>query len=385
MMTAVTNFEAKPLPKSTRALREDVQTFLRSYKPKLTEIQKAKSWMGFDREFSKALAKKGFIGLTVPKKFGGQGKDGFSRFTVIEELLLNGMPVGAHWIADRQSAPLILKYGTEEQKSFYLPKICSADAFFCIGMSEPNSGSDLASVRTRATKIDGGWSLSGQKIWTTNAHLCDFMIILVRTSGTAEDRHEGLSQFIVDLKQPGIDIRKIRDLTGDHHFNEVFFNEVFLPDNCLVGKEGAGWQQVISELAFERSGPERIYSSITLFDAWIQHSRDTALTSDAPVLAGKILTELITLRAMSLSVVAKIEEGEEPVIESAIVKDLGTELEQMIPHSLAENLATNPESVVSQELLSALAYGMQISPTYSLRGGTREILRGMIARGLGLR
>ncbi len=341
--------------------------------------------MGFDRDFSKALAKNGFIGLTIPKKFGGQGKDGFSRFTVIEELLLNGMPVGAHWIADRQSAPLILKYGTDEQKSFYLPKICSADAFFCIGMSEPNSGSDLASVRTRATKIDGGWSLSGQKIWTTNAHLCDFMIILVRTSGTSEDRHEGLSQFIVDLKQPGIDIRKIRDLTGDHHFNEVFFNEVFLPDNCLVGIEGAGWQQVISELAFERSGPERVYSSITLFDAWIHHSRNAALTNDASPLAGKILTDLITLRAMSLSVVAKIEEAEEPVIESAIVKDLGTELEQMIPYALAENLATNPESVVSQELLSALAYGMQISPTYSLRGGTREILRGMIARGLGLR
>ena len=384
-MTVVTNFEAKPLPKSTQALREDVQTFLRSYKPKLTEIQKAKSWMGFDRDFSKALAKNGFIGLTIPKKFGGQGKDGFSRFAVIEELLLNGMPVGAHWIADRQSAPLILKYGTDEQKSFYLPKICSADAFFCIGMSEPNSGSDLASVRTRATKIDGGWSLSGQKIWTTNAHLCDFMIILVRTSGASEDRHEGLSQFIVDLKQPGIDIRKIRDLTGDHHFNEVFFNEVFLPDNCLVGIEGAGWQQVISELAFERSGPERVYSSITLFDAWIQHSRNAALTNDASPLAGKILTDLITLRAMSLSVVAKIEEGEEPVIESAIVKDLGTELEQMIPYALAENLATNPEGAVSQELLSALAYGMQISPTYSLRGGTREILRGMIARGLGLR
>jgi alkylation response protein AidB-like acyl-CoA dehydrogenase len=233
--------------------------------------RRARSWQGFDATFSRALAKAGYLGLTLPRRYGGGERGPLARFVVIEELLCAGAPVAAHWIADRQSAPLILNYGTDAQRERYLPLICAGDVFFCIGMSEPGSGSDLASVRTRAERTARGWLLNGQKTWTTHAMHSDYMIALVRTSGSAADRHVGLSQLIVDLHAPGVTIRRITDLTGDAHFAEVFFENVELAADALIGTEGDGWRQVNAELAFERSGPERIYSSVVLLDAWIEH------------------------------------------------------------------------------------------------------------------
>jgi alkylation response protein AidB-like acyl-CoA dehydrogenase len=348
--------------------------------------QLARSWMGFDAEFSRALAARGWVGLTFPPQYGGGGKDAFHRFVLAEELLARGAPVSAHWIADRQSGPLILKYGTAQQKDFFLPKICAAEAFFCIGMSEPQSGSDLAGLRTRATRSAEGWVLKGQKLWTTNAHRAQYMIALVRTHGGPEDRHAGLSQMIVDLSLPGITVRTIGDLAGDAHFNEVFFDDVRLPHDALIGEEGAGWTQVTAELAYERSGPERIYGSIVLFDAWLDHLRGQARASDADVmLAGKLLAHLAPLREMSLALSARLAEGASPVIEAALVKDLGTEFEQALPNWLADALYAAPDDAPPDMLLRTLHYVLQVCPTFSLRGGTREILRGVIARGLGLR
>src|SRR6218665_1106276 len=158
-----------------------------------------------------------------PAPMAGAGPGPFARYVLVEEFLNFGAPVGAHWIADRQSGPLILKYGTEAQKQFYLPRICRGEAFFCIGMSEPGAGSDLASVKTRVRPNAQGFLLDGQKIWTTNAQRCQYMIALVRSSGAAADRHQGLSQVIVDLALPGVSVRPITDLAGDSHFCEVFF------------------------------------------------------------------------------------------------------------------------------------------------------------------
>jgi alkylation response protein AidB-like acyl-CoA dehydrogenase len=305
---------------------------------------------------------------------------------VVEELLSAGAPVAAHWIADRQSAPLILQYGTEQQREFYLPRICKGEAFFCIGMSEPGSGSDLASVRTRAERTDAGWRLNGQKIWTTNAMNSDYMIALVRTSGTPADRHNGLSQLIVDLHAPGVTVRPITDLTGDAHFAEVFFENVDLSEDALIGTEGEGWRQVTAELAFERSGPERIYSSVVLLDAWVRHLRTTGrLEGSAAELAGRLTAQIATLRAMSIAVTARLAAGESPVVEASLVKDLGTSFEQSIPLLIGDDLGTHPEEPVDAELYRTLLYVSHIAPSFSLRGGTREILRGIIARGLGLR
>ncbi|NIO40892.1 MAG: acyl-CoA dehydrogenase [Burkholderiales bacterium] len=376
----------KSIPQQAESLRPAIREFVKSYTKNVPLDQRVRSWMGFDADFSRELAQRGWVGVTLPKEYGGAGLDAFARFVLIEELLGNSAPVAAHWIADRQSGPLILNYGTDEQKNFYLPRICSAEAFFCIGMSEPQSGSDLASVRTRATKTAIGWKLNGQKIWTTNAHRSHYMIALVRTSGSAQDRHTGLSQFIVDLSKPGVTIRQIEDLTGDAHFNEVFFEDVELDDDALIGTEGSGWEQVTAELAFERSGPERFYSAIALFDLWLDYLRQHhSADAWARELAGRIVSHLAVLRAMSVSVTRRLAEGESPAIEAALVKDLGTELEQCIPVAISEELGRHLGHAVPDGLWRALAYVNQICPTYSLRGGTREILRGMIARGLGLR
>jgi alkylation response protein AidB-like acyl-CoA dehydrogenase len=382
-------FRFAALPAGTNPFRAEVKAFLQSSLEPMPADIRARSWMGFNAAFSKKLAARGWVGVTLPARYGGASLDAFSRFVLVEELLAAGAPVSAHWIADRQSGPLILKFGTEAQRQFYLPKICAAEAFFCIGMSEPNAGSDLASVGTRATRcqIDGssGWRLSGRKIWTTNAQHCHYMIALVRSSGEPQDRQKGLSQFIVDLALPGVTVRPIRDLAGDAHFSEVFFDNVLLADDALIGNEGSGWAQVNAELAFERSGPERVYSSIVLLEHWIACLRRSPHASEHAGTIGRFATHLATLRNMSIAVTAKLVNGESPLVEAALVKDIGTEFEQSIPAVIEAAIAMDPDAPVDAELYRAVAYVSQVAPTYSLRGGTREILRGMIARGLGLR
>jgi alkylation response protein AidB-like acyl-CoA dehydrogenase len=378
-------FRLTALPAHAQAFRGEVKRFLAEHLPSVSADVRARSWTGFSADFSRKLAARGWVGLTLPQAYGGAGLDAFSRFVLVEELLCAGAPVAAHWIADRQSGPLILKFGSDAQKDFYLPRICAGQAFFCIGMSEPNSGSDLASVRSRATRCEGGWRLSGRKIWTTNAHHADYMIALVRTSGAPEDRHNGLSQFIIDLKQPGISVRPIVDLAGDAHFSEVAFDDVLLGDDALVGEEGSGWKQVNAELAFERSGPERFYSSIVLLDLWADTLRRNGASAAEASLLGSFLTQLSSLRNLSLALTALLARGESPVVEAALVKDIGTEFEQAIPAAIAAAISADPHAPVDAELYRTVAYLNQVAPTFSLRGGTREILRGMIARGLGLR
>lgn len=385
-MSTLNSLTLTSIPAEDEALRTEVRTFLTVAVREMPAHVRARSWGGYNAEFSRELGRRGWLGITLPKEYGGAGRSPFARYVLVEEFLNFGAPVGSHWIADRQSGPLILKYGTEAQKQYYLPKICRGEAFFCIGMSEPNAGSDLASVKSRAMPNEQGFALNGQKIWTTNAQHCHFMIALVRTSGETTDRHKGLSQVIVDLSLPGVTVRPITDLSGDSHFCEVFFDNVQLPPDALIGQEGGGWEQVTAELAFERSGPERLFSSIVLFDEWLSFVRTKAgHTPDAMRLAGKVFTQLTPLRAMSVAVQEKLTRGESPIVEAALVKDLGTSVEQMIPAAIADDLFSRDSESVPLELLLTLNYITEVAPSYSLRGGTRDILRGMIARGLGLR
>lgn len=374
------------IPAEAEQMRSEIRGFLNKNLATIPADIRARSWLGYNAEFSKLLAQHGWIGMTLPKEYGGRGLGLFERFVLSEELLCSGAPVSAHWIADRQSGPLLLRYGTEQQKKFYLPKIASAEAFFCIGMSEPNSGSDLASVRTRAKKVENGWLLNGQKIWTTNAHRSHYMIALVRTSGSPEDRHKGLSQIIIDLKSPGITVRPITDIAGDQDFSEVMFTDVLLPEDAIVGAEGDGWAQVNAELGFERSGPERIYSSMVLLDEWLAWLRSNPVIADhSKATVGRLVGWVGVLRAMSLALTSKLHNGENPVIEATLIKDLGTEIEQLMPKLIGDQISREPNHKLPNRLLKTLVYLEQMSPSFSLRGGTREILRGIIARGLDLR
>lgn len=374
------------LPDADEAIRPAIRAIADEAASAAGTDRRARSWQGYDPAFSRRLGEAGFLGLTLPKRYGGHERGPFARFVVVEELLAVGAPVAAHWIADRQSAPLILNFGNEAQRELYLPRIAKGEIFFCIGMSEPGSGSDLASVRTCAERTATGWRVNGQKIWTSGAPHCDYMIALLRTSGSAEDRHAGLSQLIIDLKAPGVTIRPIRDLSGDAHFAEVFFDNVDLPAGALIGNEGDGWKQVTAELAFERSGPERIYSSVVLLDAWVRHLRTVGRDDPATLaLVGDFTARLGVLRAISIACTARLAAGESPVTEASLVKDLGTAFEQQLPVAIGDDLAAHPDEAVDAALFRTLLYVTHVAPSFSLRGGTREILRGIIARGMGLR
>ena len=343
------------------------------------------SWSSFDPQFSRRAGAAGFIGVTWPKEYGGQALSSLVRFVITEEMLAGGAPCGAHWIADRQSGPQILRYAGERAKRSILSRICRGECFFGIGMSEPDSGSDLAAVRTRAVKQDGGWVINGAKIWTSNAHRVHYLIALVRTGDPGEDRHEGLTQFIVDLSQPGVTVRPIRNLSGGHEFNEVFFRDYFVVDDMMVGAEGQGWSMVTSELAFERSGPDRFLSDYRLLAELIDRVGADPDERQA-VEIGRFVAHLAALLRMSTSVAGMLDRGESPNTEAALVKDVGTAFERELPEVARRLLPIEASLDDPNDALSeTLAHVLLHAPSFTLRGGTREILRGIIARGLGLR
>ncbi len=381
-MSAI-HFTPFDLPPEAIALRREVREFLKDAMPQnMSSAEKARSWSGSSREFSKKVGGRGWIGMTWPKKYGGHEKSYAERYVVIEEMLAAGAPVSAHWIADRQSGPLLLRFGTEEQRQSLLPRIAKGEVSFCIGMSEPGSGSDLASVRTRGRWVEGGWKVNGQKIWTSGAEYADYMIALVRTQDG--ERHAGLSQLIVDMKSPGLTVKPIANLTGDSHFNEVFLDDVFVPETMLVGRDGDGWRQVGAELAYERSGPERYLSSIRLFLEFIRICGPTPSELERQLI-GRMTAEMWTLRQMSLSIAGKLVAGEDPAASAAIVKDLGTTFEQGTPRDIQATMPANVDPSGDDPFAQTLSYITQSAPSFSLRGGTREVLRGIIARELGLR
>lgn len=346
------------------------------------------AWLSsWDEQFSARLGDAGFLGLTIPPQYGGQGLGHLHRYAVTEELLASGAPVAAHWIADRQVGPGLLSYGTEEQRQRILPRIAAGRYFSAIGMSEPQAGSDLAAAAARAHRTDGGWVLSGTKVWTSGAHLSHQIVVLVRTSPLdPQRRHAGFSQFIVPTDSPGIDISPIVLMTGEHHFNEVTFNEVFIDDTNLLGKEGDGWRQVTAELSFERSGPERILSTAPLLIALLRLlAAQQNLDGHATAAVGGLMARLISLRQLSVSVARDLAAGQSPVNEAALVKDLGTRFEQESV-DLAADLLSYADRGVARDQIAALVEVARVhAPLFTLRGGTNEVLRGMVARGMGLR
>lgn len=363
------------------ALRQQVRDLVAQYEANWPIELRANCWFSFDEEFSKALGKAGLLGLTWPKQYGGHERTLLERYVVLEELLALGAPAGLHWIADRQTGPLLLRYGSEAQREKYLPGMARGEIYACIGLSEPGSGSDLASVRTSAKKTNEGWRINGQKVWTSGAHKSHAALTLLRTEEGSE-RQAGLSQMMIDLDTPGITIRPIIDMTGTHHFNEIWFEDVLLPHDALVGTEGNGWKQVVAELALERSGPERYLSSHMLLVALIDA---VGPEPDAPTaqLIGRLTAEMWTLRQMSMSTIAKLAAGEDPVVEAAIVKDLGNAYEQALPRMV--QAAVDADLAGKSDLSRLLSWILVASPSFSLRGGTPEVLRGIIAKGLGLR
>ena len=367
------------------ALREEFRAFLDRELAGRSPRARSDNWYGFDRNFSRAMGQAGYLGMTWAKQFGGHERSAYERYVVVEETLAYGAPVGAHWIADRQSGPSIIKFGTDEQKETLLPRIAAGELAFGIGMSEPDSGSDLAATRTKAVRDGDMYRVTGTKVWTSFAHEADFVILFCRTSGTPADRHAGTSQLLIDLKNtPGLTIKPIIDLAGQHHFNEMHFEDAAVPAKMLLGNEGDGWNQVMSELAFERSGPERFLSSIELLYQVIEMLKGSQ-SDAAQIVLGRVTARLAVLRRLSRSVTAMLQDKQDAGLQAAIVKDVGAVFEQAMPDIARELIDCEPDPAAASAYASVLANITLNAPSWSLRGGTREILRGIIARGLGTR
>jgi alkylation response protein AidB-like acyl-CoA dehydrogenase len=377
-------FESLTLPPEADEMRRKVRAFLKEERDNGRYAAYRTSWSTFDPEFSKRAAKAGFIGMTWPKQYGGGEYSNLQRFVVTEEMLAAGAPGGAHWIADRQSGPQILKHGSARARELILPRIAAGECYFGIGMSEPDSGSDLAAARTKADKVESGWVINGTKIWTSNAHRVHYLIVLARTEPPSENRHAGLSQFIVDTGSEGIEIRPIMNLSGGHEFNEVFFKNCFIPDDMMIGKPGEGWTRVTGELAFERAGPDRFMSDIRLLVELVDKI-GRAPNERQAVEVGRLAAHFATLRRMSSSIAGLLERGESPVTEAALVKDVGTAFEREVPEVVRKLLPVEASLDDDDEYSQAMAHVLLHAPSFTIRGGTPEILRGMIARGLGLR
>ena len=384
MKSTILEFKPAETDNESDKLREEVREFIDGTKGDRNLTLSA--WEDFDSAFSQAIGKQGYIGMTWPKEYGGAERSPLERHIVLEELMAAGVPLGAHWVADRQSGNQILKHAQHDVKTDILPRIARGECYFGIGMSEPGSGSDLASVRTRAEKVGGGWKISGTKLWTTNAHRVHYIILLARTAAVSpENRRAGLTQFIIDMNTPGITVNPVLNLAGQHEFNEILLDEAFVPDTHILGSEGQGWELVTGELGYERSGPDRFCSMSQMFFETAKQIEKHGNAQDKQDL-GRLVAHLTSLRRMSLSVAGMLQSGEIVAAEASLVKDLGTQFEQEIPE-LARRLAVGSNNGGARDAAfdEVVRIGLLKAPCVTLRGGTTEILRGIVAKELGLR
>ncbi len=385
-MTAL-RFDPIRLPPVCQQLRREVRAFLAEEVARGTFDPHDPNSEDLDsRGFCQRVGERGWIGMTWPKQYGGHERSFLERYVMTEEMRVANAPVRRFFVADRQSGPILLKYAPEHIKMDILPRICRGEVCFAIGMSEPNSGSDLFAAKTKATKTDGGWLINGSKIWTTSAHIADYMIAIFRTSpSTKENRRHGLTQFLVDMKTPGITVNPIMQMAGRPEFNEVVFQDAFVPDDNVLGEIDGAWKQATSELAYERSGPERfLETSYVLTELVRALGREPDARGAEGI--GRLVAQLHTMRRMSVSVAGMLEAGREPVVEASIVKDIGTVWEQALPQRVRQLAAfIEPEDSNHETLDAVLPYATRLAPKLTIQGGTTEVLRGIIARGLGLR
>lgn len=359
-------------------LRQDVRNFLAEWRTEKGFVPRCDAWMrGYDEEFSRALAQRGWIGISMPRSVGGAGRSYLARLVVTEELLAAGAPVAAHWIADRQIGPAIVRYGSPALQAEFIPRITSGEALFCLGMSETEAGSDLAAVRTSAVRAADGWRISGRKIWTSHAHHVNYAYVLARSS-TGADRHRGLTEFIVEMGAPGVTVRPILDLQGEHHFNELLLEDVFVPESRVLGQVDNGWTQVTEQLSFERGGAERVLSTYPLLASVLERLDDTATAAQLATV-GELLGRLQVLRRMAADVARGMDQGRAPAREAAALKYLGTEFERQVVDVARDVMEVEAEPGAAG-LAGMIADGILCAPGFTIRGGTSEMLLTIIAR-----
>ncbi len=375
--------------------RQEVRGFLEeelrqgSFKPSCD------AWIqGYSPEFTKKVAQRGWIGLTWPKEFGGQGRSNIDRLVLTEEMLRYGAPAACHWIAERQIGRAIIAFGTEEQKRELLPKILRGEAYVGLGMSEPEAGSDLASLQTRAVEDGDDYIINGQKMWTSCARLMNYIYLVARTDPEAP-KHRGISEFVIDASLPGITIKPTIDITGTEAWGEVFYDGVRVSKKYLIGQKNRGFYQILNQLDYERAGLERLMGNYPLFDAIIQFTKETKrkgkpLSQDILIRhkLAQLQIEFEIGRLLTYRVAMVMDEGRAPNWEAAMAKAYCTDFEQCLADTATKILGLYGQLVTESKWAPILGMAPDSylgSKGYSLQGGTSEVLRNIVAlRGLGL-
>jgi len=386
------DFEFSP---EQEAFRKEVRNFLEAEIDKGSFQPMCDGWIqGYSPDFTKKMAAKGWIGLSWPKEYGGQGRSQIERLILTEEMLRYGAPAACHWFADRQIGRSLIAYGTDEQKEELLPQILKGEAYIGLGMSEPEAGSDLASLRTRAIEDGNDYIIDGQKMWTSCARFMTHVYLVARTDPDAP-KHRGISEFILDASLPGISIRPTIDITGSEAWGEVFYDNVRIPKSNLIGEKNRGFYQILNQLDYERSGLERLMGNYPLFDALVGFTKETtrngvALCKD-PLIRDKLARLQIEFemgRLLSYRVVLIMEQGRAPNVEAAMAKAYCTTFEQRLASMATEILGLYGQLVAESKwapIMGMAPHSYLGSKGYSLQAGTTEVLKNIVAtRGLGL-
>ncbi|HEC08878.1 MAG TPA: acyl-CoA dehydrogenase [Acidimicrobiales bacterium] len=366
------------LPRRLRSLADEVREFVDEATVDTGRFDD--SWvMARSREFDRRLAARGWLGMTWPREYGGGERSDLERFVVLETLLTAGAPVTGAWFPDRQIGPVLLQYGTEAQKQRWLPEISRGESAWCIGMSEPDAGSDVAHISTTARRDGDRYIVDGQKIWTSGAHEADWCYLICRTDPDAP-AHKGLSELIVDMDSPGIEVRPIRDATGGRHFNEVFFSEVSVPVENLVGRPNHSFGQTMRQLEHERGGIDRLISNRRL------HLDVNAVADSTDPLIRDEMAALETEYTIGRHMVLRNVTRQAPPGYSAVTKIFCTEHEQRVASFASRVLGPaalrGPDPV---SLPGRVSLNTVFAPAYTIMGGTGLILRNIVGeRVLGL-
>ena len=331
------------------------------------------SWLiGNDADVARDLGRRGWLGMTWPLSEGGHGRTALERFVVFEQLIANGAPIASSWFADRQIGPTLLQYGTAEQRARFLPEIIAGTSAWCIGMSEPDAGSDVASLRTRAEQTGDSWVITGRKIWTSGAAHADWCYLVARTDPDAP-QHAGLSEFLVDMTSPGIEVSPIVDLTGNQHFCEVTFDDVVVPASHLVGTLNGSFKQIMRQMEHERGGIDRLVSNRALY----LEARDHADVDDANL--RQEIAAIETGYRIGRLLVLRETLGQAPKGFSAATKTICTEHEQRVAQFCGR--VAGPQAMLWNRVSRNICY----APGYTIMGGTTQILRNILGeRVLGL-
>ncbi len=371
------------LTDSEASFRDEVRSWLEENHPGPSPEGDDQAEFEFRRAWQKKMHEAGWAGISWPEEFGGKGATLIEQAIFNEELGRQRVPLPANVLGLVMGGPVVIAHGTDEQKERFLEPILSGDEIWCQGFSEPESGSDLASLKTRAVKSNGSWKVTGQKVWTTYAHEAKYCMLLARTDQDAP-KHKGITYFILDMDQPNVEVRPLRQITGEAEFNEIFMEEAEVADENVIGEVGGGWQVAITTLMFERAGlgAAAVMGLKRSLEDLVELVREKGMEDD-PILRQKIARLHTGIEAMRLgglrSLTMTMKTGI-PGPEGSLGKWQWAKYNQELTELASEVAGADGVTVGSD-----WSYRFLRSRANSIEGGTTEVLQNIIAeRVLGL-